>query len=96
MKNLEISCYIGSEDFELFKNIVNQGIDARLEAFTNSTFKVNESKRRLYMEIDTNEISLFMRRLSEAANKENCTIDNGSIDQWEDDILDIYFDIDPT
>jgi len=87
MKNLDISCYIGSEDFELFKNIVNQGIDSRLEAFIKSNFKVNETERRLYMDIDTNEISLFMRRLSKIAEDDN------NADQWEDDILDIYYDI---
>ena len=84
---MEISCYIGSEDFDLFKNIVNQGIDARLEAFTKSKFHVNENERRLYMDIDTNEISLFMRRLSEIAEDDN------NADQWEEDILNIYFNI---
>ena len=89
MKNLDISCYIGLDDFDLFKDIVNQGIDARLEAFTKSKFKVNEDDRRLYMDIDTSELSVFMRRLSKIGEDDN------NADQWEDDILDIYFGIDP-
>ena len=87
MKNLDISCYIGSDDYRLFESIVNQGIDARLEAFTKSNFKVDEDEKRLYMDIDTSELSVFMRRLSKVAE------DDSNADLWEDDILDLYFDI---
>ena len=89
---MEISCCTGSDDFELFNNIINQGIDARLEAFTNSTFEIKGN--RLFINIDTSEISIFMRRLSMAAEIEAESIDNWTADQWEDDILEIYFGID--
>lgn len=36
----EITCYVGGPDDKLFISIVNQGIDAHLEAFTQSKFSV--------------------------------------------------------
>ncbi len=82
-----VSCPIRSEDFELFKSIINQGIDSRLEAFTKSHFEVSHhtSGRFDFFFHDT-EIPLLLRKLSE--------MDTEIADQWESDILETEYGID--
>jgi len=70
------------EDKELMTSIINQGIDSRLEAFTNSEFKI--STGRLYCWIHTSEMSLLLRRLLE--------LENDNADLLADDIVSIQFD----
>ena len=41
---IEITTPIGSQDFEIFREVVNKGIDSHLEAFVKSVFK-QEGKR---------------------------------------------------
>ena len=74
-----ISTYCGSDDSELFINIVNQGIDARLTAFTKSNFYWWD--RRLYLDFHLSEMEILMRRLSEIAEHDE------NADSWENDIL---------
>lgn len=84
-----ISCIIGSEDFDLFKSIVNQSIDSHLEAFTKSRFDRNPKlSSRFDFFFHETEIPLLMRRLSEIAE-----MGNEDAEQWENDILDVEYGI---
>ena len=87
MENLYISTRIGNDDFDLFLKVVNQGIDAHLQAFTDSTFNIDE-QFRLHIDIVPSEIGLFMRRLSEIADD-----DDNNADSWENMILESQFGI---
>ena len=79
-KVFNISVLNGSEDYDLFSGIINQGIDAHLEAFTKSTFEVKGQRHgcRLYMAFDESELPILLRRLRELGTDE--------ADQWADDI----------
>ena len=87
MENLDISCYAGSDDMRLFKSIINQGIDARLEAFTKSKFVYVELGTRLHMDIEASEIPIFLRRLNEIAEYDD------NADGWETDIINVCYGI---
>ena len=76
---LRISCRVGTEDWNLFTSIIDEGIDARLTAFTKSTFAHKNS--RLFMDFHKNELEILMRRLSKHAETDE------NADLWEDDIL---------
>ena len=89
MENLEISCLINSEDYKLFSRIINQGIDSRLEAFTDSNFFV--SNNRLFLNFHHSEISILLRRLSEIEILSVILWESAY--QWENDILTSYFGI---
>ena len=80
---LDISCNIFTEDFELFKNIVNQGIDSYLTMFGKSKFY--RRKDRFFFDFDESEIEILLRRLS----NENTEI----ADSWIDDILQYHYGI---
>ncbi len=80
---IEISMHKFSDDAKLFTSIIEQGIDSRLEAFTQSDFTFVYP--RLTLIFHPNESSILMRRLSE--------IDTENADQWENAILDIYYGI---
>lgn len=82
---LEITCINQSEDFKLFKSVINQGIDARLEGFTKSKFKFSEISLRWYLNFDDSEISILLRRLSE--------LETDEADQWIDDIVNHFYGI---
>jgi len=72
-----ISTPLFGEDFELFKNIVNQGIDGRLEAFTKSEFRAR--RNRFEFHFHPKENSLLLRRL--------CETESDRADEWADDIV---------
>lgn len=76
---LEISvvCF---DDRECFSDVVNQGIDSRLEGFTKSNFC--EKGHRLYLNFHVDEVSILLRRLTELA-EDGC----GTSEQWERDII---------
>ena len=82
---IPISCVSWSEDCSMFEDIINQGIDARLTAFTKSTFAY--VKHRLEMDFHKDEIEILMRRLSERADY------NNNADEWENDILYILYGV---
>lgn len=65
---MRLSVVHGTEDYKLFKEVINQGIDSHLEAFTASTFKTWE--RRLYCDFDPAEIPILIRRLEEIGSEE--------------------------
>ncbi len=76
---MKITCRIASSDFKLFSAIVNQGIDAHLEAFTESKFFESEKdKGRFVFDFAKSELPILLRRLRELETEEG--------DQWADDI----------
>ena len=79
-----ISCYAQGDDAELFTNVVSQGIDSRLEAFTESTF--NYEGQRLVMDFADSELSILIRRLSELDDA-----GNDSAGQWVMDIVECEY-----
>ena len=60
---LEISCPSWTEDGKLFARIWNKGIDARLEAFVQST--AAKIDNRLVFLFHPDEVQILLRRLSE-------------------------------
>ena len=60
---VEITCRIGGSDAKLFTDVVNQGIDSYLEAFTKSRF--GNSGDRLVLNFHRDELPLLVRRLEE-------------------------------
>ncbi len=102
---IDISCCIGTDDCELFTDIVNQGIDARLEVFTESEFYINDSlvMPRFHFDFDDSEGSILLRRMIEKLdliNPDDYETENDYFDaydhigMWIDDILMIYYEID--
>ena len=87
MKNqfLDIECNKCSDDFLLFAKIVNQGIDSRLEAFTESEF-IDKDNRFLFRFADS-EIQILLRRLFELSTCQDMLFFNENASQWENDIL---------
>ena len=65
-----------TEDFKLFKDIVNQGIDSHLEAFVKSEFK--EAGDRYLFNFHKSELPILLRRLRELGTEES--------DYWASDI----------
>lgn len=80
MNGFRITTPIGSDDYELFKGIINQGIDAHLEAFTSSKFeeKLVNDQPRLVMHFNVSELPILVRRLEE--------IDTEEAESWAFDI----------
>lgn len=58
----------GSADAKLFIQVVNQGIDSHMEAFTKSLF--NWVDNRLVADVHESEIPILLRRLREVADAE--------------------------
>ena len=78
---LDISVYIHSDDMKMFQAIVNQGIDARLEGFTKSTFYQN--CLRYYFDFAPSEIQILLRRM--------LAIEKDIADMWATDIVACYY-----
>lgn len=76
----EITTPVGSEDFNLFKSVVNKGIDSHLQGFTKSKFEVKkeDGHSRLYMNFHKSELPILIRRLEEVGTPE--------ADSWAEDI----------
>jgi len=81
---LDISCTTFSNDFKMFESVINQGIDAHLEAFTQSKFEIKKEYlvNRLYMKFHKNEIKILIKRLKEMNEKKY----NEDIELWISDI----------
>jgi len=86
---LHISVYTGSEDMELFTDIINQGIDARLEGFTKSKFY--QIHDRYHFEFNDDEVQILLRRMWEVLDKQDYS--NDTLNTWIDDILYTYYNI---
>ncbi len=80
MDPFNISCCVGTSDEKLFKSVVNQGVDAHLEAFTASKFYYKEGDfvARLHLDFDRAELPILIRRLRELGTEES--------ERWADDI----------
>lgn len=77
-KRFEITCRINGSDYELFKSVVNQGIDSHLQGFTESKFSYKDS--RLVMDFALVELPILVRRLDELGTEE--------AELWSQDIQD--------
>jgi hypothetical protein len=77
---IQISTPIGSADFELFKNVINIGIDSHLEAFIKSKFEKKDD--RYYFNFHVSEKPILLRRLQEMAD----ATENENIEMWIEDI----------
>jgi hypothetical protein len=78
---LPISVTLMGEDYDLFKFIIDQGIDARLEAFVDSNFHYRGPRLMLYFH--PCELTILLRRLSELETEE--------ADQWAEDIVNSWY-----
>ncbi len=76
-KTFDISVCLGSKDHRLFCQIINQGIDSRLTAFTKSNFHYDES--RYYFDFATCELEILIRRLVD--------LETDLADLWAADIV---------
>lgn len=67
MKHVEITTTLYGSDYELFKRVIERGIDSHLEAFTESTFEEKDyrGQPRLVMSFEVSELPLLVRRLNE-------------------------------
>lgn len=76
----KITVRIQSEDFKMLAyEIVNQGIDSHLEAFTESKFFEDEKEKgRFVFNFHRKELPILIRRLKE--------LETETADQWADDI----------
>jgi hypothetical protein len=79
---LEITTPLGGGDFDIFKTVVNQGIDSHLEAFTKSKFEgfMQDGQKRMCFNFHKSEVPILLRRLEEMGNEE--------ADSWASDIRD--------
>ena len=75
----EISCHVFSKDYDMFKQAINQGIDARLEGFIKSKFIFQKNEFRMYFNFAESELSILLRRLSE--------METDQANSWIDDIV---------
>jgi len=86
-ETLDISCREVSADARLFISVVNEGIDARLEAFTQSKFRREDG--RLYLSFHPDEVPLLLRRLCETyeAMATDDPYENEHVGLWIEDIM---------
>lgn len=88
MNSLNLSMLASSDDAKLFMEVVNQGIDAHLEAFTGLKHRFVDTPpvgQRLYLDFPEEEIPLLLRRLYE--------LETEDADQWADDIVESQYGI---
>jgi hypothetical protein len=69
---MQITTPLCTEDYLLFKSVIEQGIDSHLEAFTESTFeeKLVDEQPRLVMDFQGKDIPILIRRLEEMETEE--------------------------
>jgi len=69
---MNITTPLCTEDYLLFKNIIEQGIDSHLEAFTESKFeeKLIKGQPRLVMNFGEKDLPILVRRLNELETEE--------------------------
>jgi len=79
---LDISCRHITDDSDLFLSVINQGIDARLEAFVKSKFRSESG--RLALSFHPDEIQILLRRLCEIYDADQ---DNEHVGLWIEDIM---------
>ena len=67
-----------NDDMDMFKEVVNQGIDARLEGFTRSNFQ-ERNDGMWHLDFHKDELQILIRRLLE--------LDDEHAERWADDIV---------
>ncbi len=77
---MEITTPVFTSDFELFKQVINQGIDSHLEAFTKSRFY--QEGDRYHFDFDKSEVHILIRRLEGIGTDDALS--------WSDDIQNYY------
>lgn len=77
---IKITTPIGSKDFEIFKDIINRGIDSHLEAFVKSKFE--KGKDRYNFNFHKSEKPILLRRLQSALDATG----DEDIERWFNDI----------
>lgn len=83
---ISIGTPVNSNDYTLFKSIVNQGIDSHLEAFTKSQFFFDCGK--FHFHFHKSEKSILLRRLNELFNITINEDQQDHLQQWIEDIKD--------
>ncbi len=84
---MNLSFCKGTDDHKLFEKVINQGIDAHLEGFTDSNF--SDDGHRITCNFTEHEMQILLRRLDEFG------IDNDEADSWVNDILYVYYGYEP-
>ena len=81
---MNITVPLCTTDYSLFKGIIEQGIDAHLEAFTESKFeeKLVNGQPRLVMDFKGKDLDILIRRLQEVADFDG----NEEAESWAIDI----------
>jgi hypothetical protein len=81
---MNITVPMGTPDHKLFTGIIDQGIDAHLEAFTLSKFdyKSVNGQPRLVMDFIGKDLPILIRRLEEIGHEDG----NEEADSWAIDI----------
>jgi hypothetical protein len=82
-EEMHISTPMSGEDHDLFTELINQGIDSRLEAFTGSRFAYRDN--RLEMFFAPCELTTLLRRLLEVGSE--------NADQWAVDIVESEYSV---
>lgn len=79
---MQITVPLITEDYSMFKSIIEQGIDAHLEAFTESMFeeKYIDGQPRLIMDFQGKDVAILVRRLKEYGTED--------AELWAQDIED--------
>lgn len=84
--------FAAGEDADLLIGIINQGIDAYLEAVA---YTYEEHAGRGYLTVKPEGVATFMRRLAELAERdEEYPRRTEHANVWEDNILNVYFGVD--
>ncbi len=79
---ISISTNTFGEDYQLFKSIVNIGIDSHLEAFAKSKFFYDCG--RFHFHFHKSEKHILLRRLNELLNRDNYEF----ISDWINNVVD--------
>jgi hypothetical protein len=84
---LDISCRHITDDSDLFLSVINQGIDARLEAFVKSKFRSESG--RLALSFHPDEVQILLRRLCEIyeAKATDDPYENEHVGLWIEDSM---------
>jgi hypothetical protein len=84
---ISIGTPVNSKDYDLFKSIVNQGIDSHLEGFTQSQFFFDCGK--FHFHFHKSEKHILIRRLEtliSETDRESDSDDIEYLENWIDDI----------
>lgn len=84
---LDISIPVISGEIQLFIDVVNQGIDSRLEGFTKSIFTNDDNRHWLFFHVD--ELPILIRRLCELEDED----EEEEAGSWAVDIVESHYGV---